>query len=237
MNEKLRGKLTHLTLALLLACGLLMPVLRVLLPDVSPARPLLIAAGVCLLLEAASLHRFSALGAAVALPLAALVWLFSPGSMTRLSDTLIALTLRLQGQQAALPLVRSDAVLFLSLLISLLSWLAAWKKASYMPALILCVSVILLLWFSGSQDLIPWLLPALIAVFAAVLLDRHPQSSPLRLTALAAVLVGLAFLLAPSGGVTVEPMKQKADAFRQMILDRLFYTEPRDVFSLSTAGY
>ena len=30
MNEKLRGKLTHLTLALLLACGLLMPVLRVL---------------------------------------------------------------------------------------------------------------------------------------------------------------------------------------------------------------
>ena len=92
MNEKLRGKLTHLTLALLLACGLLMPVLRVLLPDVSPARPLLIAAGVCLLLEAASLHRFSALGAAVALPLAALVWLFSPGSMTRLSDTLIALT-------------------------------------------------------------------------------------------------------------------------------------------------
>ena len=237
MNEKLRGKLTHLALALLLACGILMPVLRVLLPDVSPARPLLIAAGVCLLLEVCSLHRFASLGAAVILPLAALLWLFSPGSLPRLSDTLIALTLRLQGQEAALPLVRSDTVLFLSLLLSLLCWLAAWKEASYLPALILCVSVILLLWFSGSPELIPWLLPALTAVFAAILLDRHPQSSPLRLIALAALLVLLAFVLAPSGGVTVEPLKQKADAFRQMILDRLFYTEPRDVFSLSTEGY
>ena len=32
-------------------------------------------------------------------------------------------------------------------------------------------------------------------------------------------------------------MRDKADELRQMILDRLFYTEPRDVFSLSSEGY
>ena len=82
-----------------------------------------------------------------------------------------------------------------------------------------------------------WLLPALTAVFVFILLDRHPSTSPVRLFLFASLLVLAAWLLTPAGGVTVEPMKEKADELRQMILDRLFYTEPRDVFSISSEGY
>ena len=237
MKDLLRPKAAHLALAVLLCCGLMMPVLGVLLPGTAPLRPLCVAAAVCLVLEAVSLRRVSAIAAAVVLPLGALAWLFAPGHLSRVSDVLLALTLRLRGQSAALPLVAEDAVLLLSLLFGLLSWLVTLRPVSCMPSLLLCVGVMMLLWFSGASHLIPWLLPALAAVLVFVILDRHPQTSPLRLFPLALLLAAAAFLLAPASGVTSEPMKRRADELRQMILDRLFYTEPRDVFSLSSEGY
>ena len=237
MKDKMRDKGIHLTLAILLCCGLLMPVLRVLIPDASGLQPLLIAAGMCTVLGAASLHRISILAAAIGIPLFAAGWSLSPGHLIRLTDVLTALTLRLRGQKEALPLVASDAALLLALIFGLLCWLVTLRSATYMPSLLLCVGVMMLLWFTGSGHLIPWLLPALTAVLAFMILDRHPQTNPRRLFPLAALLVAAAWALTPSEGVTVEPLQEKADDLRQAILDRLFYTEPRDVFSLSTEGY
>ena len=237
MRDALREKATHLTLALLLCAGMLMPVLGVLLPGVSPARPLLIAAALCAALEAASLHRVSSVAAGIGLPLGAAAWLLAPGHLTRVTDVLTALTLRLQGQKAALPLAAADTVLLVSLACSLLCWLVTLRSVSYMPSLLLCIGTAMLLWFTGARHLVPWLLPALTATLAFLILDRHPQTSPVRLFALAALLTAAAWLLTPADGVTVEPMRDKADELRQMILDRLFYTEPRDVFSLSSEGY
>ena len=79
----------------------------------------------------------------------------------------------------------------------------------------------------------------LYALFAALLLlltDRFPETSFPRLIPWVAALLLACFALTGQGA-TVEPLKEKVDDLRQSILDRLFFTDPRDVFSLSTEGY
>jgi len=178
MKDLLHPKAAHLALAVLLCCGLMMPVLGVLLPGTAPLRPLCVAAAVCLVLEAVSLRRVSAIAAAVVLPLGALAWLFAPGHLSRVSDVLLALTLRLRGQSAALPLVAEDAVLLLSLLFGLLSWLVTLRPVSCMPSLLLCVGVMMLLWFSGASHLIPWLLRPWRPFWSSLFWTAIPRPAP-----------------------------------------------------------
>jgi hypothetical protein len=53
--------------------------------------------------------------------------------------------------------------------------------------------------------------------------------------ALAAVL--LSFLLTPSARVTLAPLEKAASELKQTITNYLFFTEPRDVFTLGSYGY
>ena len=66
--------------------------------------------------------------------------------------------------------------------------------------------------------------------------ERFREVSLLQLLPWAVLLVAAAFLLT-SRGVPPNPLREKADELRQAVLDRLFFTEPRDVFSLSSEGY
>jgi transglutaminase-like putative cysteine protease len=54
---------------------------------------------------------------------------------------------------------------------------------------------------------------------------------------IAIIAVALAFLLLPAGKVASKPMEQFAENVRRTIYDYLFFTEPRNVFSLSAEGY
>ncbi len=238
MKENLRRKGLHALLAWLLCAGILMPALGVLFRGFSSWTPLLWAGAVILLLEAASFRRSWAVGAGIALPLLILLWVFALGGYQRLSDVLIAVSLRLRGLHSALPLVRAHAVLLLSLAAGLIAWLAVFPGASYLPSLVLCTGTMLLLWLSDSPELIPWLIPALIPLQLLLVADRHEQTPLWRVLPWAALLVALAFVLAPrADGFVVEPLREKAEEMRKAIVDRLFFTEPRDVFSLSSEGY
>ena len=236
--ENLRRKGLHALLAWLLAAGVLMPVLGILFRGFSSWMPLLWAGAAILLLEAASFRRSWAIAAGIALPLLLLLWIVALGGYQRLSDVLIAVSLRLRGLHSALPLVRDDAVLLLSLAAGLIAWLAVFPGASYLPSLVLCTGTVLLLWLTDSPELIPWLIPALVPLLLLLVADRHEQTPLWRVLPWAALLTALAFLLAPkTGGFVVEPLQEKAEEMRKAIADRLFFTEPRDVFSLSSEGY
>ena len=236
MKKQVLAHLTHAVLSALLAVGLIMPLLGVLLPAGQDPQVFLWIAAVVLLFEAASLHRLAAISVGGLALLSLLFWLFGAGGTQILSDVLLAMNLRLSGVESALPLIAGPVRLLLTLLVTLLSCLACLKKASCMPALLLCVCDVLLIYLTDSLSLLPWLLPALGAALLLLLTDRFPETSIPRLIPWVAALLLACFALT-SQGATVEPLKEKVDDLRQSILDRLFFTDPRDVFSLSTEGY
>ena len=236
MSESVRTRLKHALLSLLLASGLLLPLLGILEPSfLSPALLPGIAV-IILLFELASLNRVSALVSSGVGIAALLIWLFGLNGLLTVSDAALAVTLRISGIRTALPLVASSVLPLLTVIISLVSCFACLRGASILPSAILCFSMVLVIYLSGAADMIPWFLPALLAFLLLLMTDRFPETPLLPLLPWVAVLVAAAFLFT-GGGIGPNPLRNKADELRQAILDRLFFTEPRDVFSLSSEGY
>lgn len=235
MGRKIRARAVHALIAFLLSAGLIMPLLGVMDPSLSDPRMLFLSAAVIIVLEAACLHRISAIAAAGAGLAGLLIWLTGSGSRI-ISDYIMAMTLRLQGIQTALPLIAGDAMRITAVAMTVICFAATIRRATCLPALLLCIGVALLTWFSERQDMLPWMLPALAAVLTLVLITRNEETPAIRVIPWAALITVLAFLL--SGGCTEAPaLKNKADEIRQAIMDRLFFTEARDVFSLYAVGF
>ena len=236
MSETLRSRLVHAFLSLLMSVGLLLPLLGIL--DPSLPSPVLIPWIVLIIVffELASLRRtFSFAAAGVALILL-LLWLFAMGGMLVVSDAAMAVVLRCNNIRTAIPLVASSVTALLTVLITLVSCLICLRGASFLPSAVLCFSMILLIYLTGTREMIPWFLPALVSLLLILMTERFPETSLPQLIPLAVLLTAVAFLLA-GGGVGQNPLRRKADELRQAVLDRLFFTEPRDIFSLSSENY
>ncbi|MBR6164533.1 MAG: hypothetical protein IKQ45_01240 [Clostridia bacterium] len=236
MGEKAAKRLQHAILSLLLAVGLSVPLLGMLDRMLISPRVAPVIAGVILLFELASLHRVLAWMTAAAAVFGVSVWVLAGNGTQILSDAALAITLRTRGIETAVPLAADSILLLVTAGITLLSCFAVMRKATCVPALLMCITAALGIWMTDRMDLIPWLLPALTAGLALLLTARFDETPAVRLLPWAAGLTAAAFLLAGSGAV-VMPLKEKADEIRQAILDRLFFTEARDVFSLYAAGY
>ena len=89
---------------------------------------------------------------------------------------------------------------------------------------------------TDSMNMIPWLLPALAATLTMLMTYRFDDTPVIRVLPWCAALTAAAFLLT-GNGIADNPLKEKADEIRQAILDRLFFTEARDVFSLYSVGF
>ena len=236
MSETLRARLTHALLALMLAAGLLMPLLGILEPSFLSVSVLAGVAAVILLFELAAINRVTSLAAAGTGLVALLVWFFGANGLLTVSDAALAVALRISGVRTALPLVASSAVPILAVVVTLAACFACLRSVSILPASILCFGMILAIYLADAPEMIPWFLPALLALLILLMTDRFPETPVLPLLPWTAVIIAAAFLLT-GGGVGPNPLSEKADELRQAILDRLFFTEPRDVFSLSSEGY
>lgn len=236
MSEALKTRLVHALLTILLAAGLLLPLLGILHPSfLSPAVlfPMLLTV---MFFELACINRVTVLAALVLSVGSLLLWLFGMGGTSAVSDTALAVALRFSGIGTAMPLAASAAVPVITVLLTLVCCFACLKDVSCVPALLLCVGGILVIYLSGSGNLIPLFLPALAALLLMLFTERFREVPLLQILPWVLALVAAAFLLT-SGGVPRNPLKEKADELRQAVLDRLFFTEPRDVFSLSSEGY
>ena len=236
MNETIRTRLTHALLSFLLSAGLVCPVLGILESSFLSAAVIIPILGTVVLFELVSLKRVTAIVTAAAGFAGILFWLVAAGGMITVSDIMRAVSLRVAGVSSALPLVASRAVLLITILLTLAGCFACLRSVSCFPAAFLCVGLILLIYLSGSVQVIPWALPALAALLLLLMIDRFPETPVLYTVPWALLLVVAAFLLT-AGGVMDNPLQKKADELRQAVLDRLFFTEPRDVFSLSSEGY
>jgi len=236
MSESVRRHLTHALLAMMLSAGLLMPLLGILEPSFLKPGVLPGLACIILVLELLSIRKAVAYASAFVIPLAAAAWLFAANRLTLIADVFTAVVLRVKGLDTALPLVSGPAVTILTVLCALLCFFASLRDASVLPAACLCFGMVLLIYLTGSDNLIPWLLPALFALLLLFFTGRFPETPFAPLVPAAAILVLGAFLLT-QGGVDARPLREKANELRQALMDRFFFTEPRDVFSLSSEGY
>ncbi len=235
-KEVSRERIRHALMALLLSVGLTMPLAGALDDSLISPRILIAIAGTILLFEAVSLHRAAAWSAAFAAAAGALIWVFSGGGARTISDAGIAVSLRLQGVRTAVPLVAGPLSVGIAVGMALLCCLSVLRKATCIPALMLCTAVIMTVWMTDSMRFLLWLLPALTAVLTLLLTYRYEDTSVFRVLPWATALVLIAYLLTGNGPAD-NPLKTKADEIRQAILDRLFFTEARDVFSLYSVGF
>ena len=236
MSETVRSRLVHALLSMLLAVGLLLPLLGILHTSLVSPLILLPVAVVILFFELSSINRITKLASFGAAAVLLLLWLFAMGGMLTVSDVVMAVVLRFNGILSAIPLVASPAAIILTILVTLVSCFACLRNASILPATLLCFGMILLIYLTASEQVIPMFLPALAALLLLLMTERFPETPLPHLLPFAALLVALAFLLA-GNGTGQNALRQKADELRQAVLDRLFFTEPRDVFSLRRDGY
>ena len=236
MPQQLMQKIPRLVLAFLLSVGLSLSLLGGLGLSYSlPGVCLTVLCG-CVLLEAVSWSRRTLLWGSLGLAAACLVWL-AGGGLPTAADLLRALTLQIAGIPGALPLMAREAALLFPLALSLLGFLCSRPRAGALGACLLTLAALLLLWLADRADLLPWLLPAGIAAVCLLLMERHQEVSFFRIVPWVAGIFLLALALTPRPGVILPELKERVDSLRQSVMDRLFFTEPREVFSLSSEGF
>ena len=236
MTDKVQERIRHAVLAMLLSVGLSMALAGSLDEMLISPRMLYVIAGVVVAFELTSLHRISAWAGAFAAAAGLAFWIFAGNGAQMLSDAGIAVGLRLKGIRTAVPLAAEQLSNIIAAGMAVLCCFSTLRKSTCIPALMLCTAVLIAVWFTDSMALLPWLLPALTAVLTLLLTYRYEDTPMIRVLPWAAGLVAVAFLLA---GVTPRenPIRDKADEIRQSVLDRLFFTEARDVFSLYSVGF
>ena len=235
MAEKARERLRHTVLALLLSAGLAIPLAGALDESLISLRMLYVIGGTVLAFELVSFHRISAWSAAVLAAAGAAAWVFTGDGARMLSDAGIAVSLRIKGIGTAVPLAAQPLSIIIAAGTAVLCCFAVLRRMNCIPSIMLCTAVAMAVWLTDSMQMLPYLLPALAAVLTLLMTYRCEGTPALHVLPWAAALTALAFLLTGSGPAE-NPLKEKADEIRQSILDRLFFTEARDVFSLYSVG-
>lgn len=236
MKSKIGVCMIHALTAMLLSAGIIMPILGIMDRSFLSINMLLLCTLIIAVFELVSLHKISAVIAASAAFTGIVIWIITPNGAQIISDVMIAVTLRIRGIDTAFPLIADQTMIVATCLIAVLCSFASLKRATCVPSLIMTVTTVLLIWMTDRQDLIPWIIPALIAQIMILMTSRYPETSVLRILPWSAGIVLIAFLLSGKG-ITIPALKTKADEFRQAVMDRLFFTEARDVFSLYSVGF
>lgn len=237
MKEKILDRFLHGILALLLSSGVFMSMLGLLDLTGQIIPGLLLMAVIIAVMETARQWKVALTGLGFLSVICLLLWLFVFHGLTTFADILRAATLQVNGIPGALPLVGGKAAVLLSILCAVSGFFFSLRNVGAAPSLVLCAGVGIAIWLGDRPDLLPFFLPAIAASLTILFASRHMESALFRLLPMASLLVLIAYLFTPKGGLTVEPMKKRADDLRQKIMDTLFFTEARDVFSLAAEGY
>ena len=237
MLEKLPDRLLRLLLTLLLSLGLTLALTGLLELDLTVADCLWPCVLTALALEAATASRRFLVPGLAALALLGCTLFFGGGGAAALPDLFRALSLQVSGIPGALPLVSREACVFFSVTVTALSFCCTRRGASFAWSLMLTLSILLILWMSDRTDLTAYLIAPAVVTLAMLMISDHEEVSLFRVVPWAACIVLLAVGLTPRDGLVVPALKERADSLRQAVMDRMFFTDPRDVFSLSTEGY
>ncbi len=237
MSQKSRQALLRAALSLLLAAGLILPLLGAAgLLQSHWAAGLLLPAATALIMGGLSLlprgGLFSWLGALAGLG----IWAALGGAQT-VQEAVLGLRLYFGGHTAALPYFLPQAALLGIVLISLAAWAMAGERSSAFFPVMAVMGVLACLWLTDSGSLIWLVFPAAAALLTMIARDRSEAVSAGRVLPFMGALMLLLCLLVPAGGLVSPPLKEAAEDIRQRIMDYFFFTDPREEFSLAREGF
>ena len=232
-------RLSRFLVSLLLCVGLLVPLMLTFGAQSALALGLASAAGVtvaCVVLGAFRRGRLL-LAIAAAAAMAAQLLLPQMGLIGWAAEAFKAIALYLSGVTAAAPLFARQIALTLGVGVAALSYLFSSRNVGFLPATIVVVLMLFGMWSLGRAQFLWYAVPALVAILLLVSQTSHEKSNLFEVLPMAAAVVLLAMLLLPSGQTALEPLYSKAMELKQTISDYLFFTDPRNVFTLGAYGY
>ena len=232
-------RMSRLMVSLLLCLGVLWPLMWALEIQNAFLPATLAAAAVILLCTLSGLDRrlrFLIGGAAAAV---LLMQLFLPGYglIGQMVEAVKAFALYLNGFNCAASLYRMPLALTLAVLAAMVSYLFSHKGAGFIPATVLLVLVLFGLWSLGKHNFFWFAAPGLVALLMIISQSSHEKINLFEVLPMGAVVVALAMLLTPGGKTVIEPLHKAAMELKETIADYLFFTDPRNVFTLGTYGY
>jgi len=231
--------LTRMGLAFLLTVGIVAPLLLALDLGGQMLLALAEALGLLVLLTTLSGNRKTRIVLWVLLAGAALTQLFLPhqGLLGGWVEGFKALALYFSGYSAVLPLFSAQVASLITLLAAVLGYVFARRGVGFVPAAMVVVLTLFGLWSLGRGDLLWYTAPALVALLLMMAQSAHEKINVLHVLPMALVAVLAALLLTPASRVVFPPLSEAASDLKQTISDYLFFTKPRDVFTLGAYGY
>lgn len=232
-------RLSRLMTSLLLCMGLLMPLMM----TFGAGSAMVQAAAVACV----SLALFTALGGdrrgrivlgIVAAVLGVVQLLFAGfGFFGRAFEAFKAIALYLNEVPGAAVMYAGDIGLTLGILLSALSYAFTSRNVGFLPAAMVVVLALFGMWSLGRAEYLWYAAPALVALLLLISQSSHEKVNLFEVLPMAALVVAVSLLITPSGQTVIEPLHRAAMQLKQTISDYLFFTEPRNVFTLGTYGY
>ncbi|NLV57904.1 MAG: hypothetical protein GXY67_03955 [Clostridiales bacterium] len=152
-------------------------------------------------------------------------------------EALKALTLYFNKLPVAMPIFGGQVAALLGVSVAVCSFLFVKKGVGFLPATMMVVLTLFALWSLGRGGLVWFTLPALVVLLLLISQNAHEKMSIMNVLPMAIAVVLASLLLLPSGRVTIPPLEKAAFQLKQTISDYLFFTEPRNVFTLGSYGY
>ncbi|MBQ6175164.1 MAG: hypothetical protein IJK28_11130 [Clostridia bacterium] len=146
----------------------------------------------------------------------------------------MASMIRLAGYGISIPLNTSYGRLILPLA-CLITFVSAGivNGRSAFAALCAVLGLLIALWLTKHESHLRLLIPSCAAALVLWSGEHSEASVSWKNLILMLTTAFLCVLIVPLHGVTVDPLKNAADTIRQSILDRYFFIDPRNIFSLS----
>ena len=232
-------RLSRLMVSLLLCLGVLWPLLWAI--EIQGAFVLatvaaIVVIAVCTVSGTNRKLRFL-IGAAAALFLVVQLFLPRFGMVGQVVEAVKAFALYLNGFNCAASLYRIPLALSLAVLAAVVSYLFSHKGAGFIPATVLLVLVLFGLWSLGKYNFFWFAAPGLVALLMIISQSSHEKINLFEVLPMAAIVVALAMFLTPAGKTVIEPLHKAAMQLKETIADYLFFTEPRNVFTIGSYGY
>ena len=232
-------RLSRFMVSLLLCLGLLLPLVMTFGAHSAMLWAVLISLGLISLFTVLGSFRRGRLMLIVLWCAAALVQLILPnlGFFGMAFEALKAVALYFSDVPSAAPLFAVPIALTLGVALSIVCYAFTSRSVGFLPATILVVLMLFGMWSLGQAEYLWFAAPALIALLLLISQTSHEKVNLFEVLPMALAVVLAALLILPTGQTVIEPLHNAAMRLKQTISDYLFFTEPRNVFTLGSYGY
>ena len=159
------------------------------------------------------------------------------GFFGRSFEALKAIALYINDVPGAAAMYAGDLALMFSILLAAVSYAFTGRNVGFLPATIVTVLMLFGMWSLGQAEYLWYAAPALVALLLLISQTSHEKVNLFEVLPMAAIVVAAAMLITPAGKTVIEPLHKAAMQLKQTISDYLFFTEPRNVFTLGAYGY